>query len=158
MRDSGGALAPMPGARARHGLSGASCFAAGTPISTPHGLVAIEALSPGMELLAYDVERGASQLARVVRVVDRPGRPIFSMTLASGVVLQLTAEHPLWDPAHAAFRRAGERGRKYAAMLRDGSSAAVTAIDDHGERATVYDLSVSGPHTYFAGGVLVHNY
>ena len=41
---------------------------------------------------------------------------------------------------------------------RDGGRVRVLARSGFDEQATVYDITVGPPHTYFAAGVLVHNY
>lgn len=151
-----GARTPlMPSAR--WGLSGAVCFATGTPIDTPAGPVAIEALPPGAAVRSFDVEAGEPRLARVERRASRGVQPVLKVILSSGDPLRVTAEHPLWLPRAGEFRLAGELRPGDRLLGADGVLVRVESVDPDGE-AEVWELSVDAPDTYFAGGVLAHNY
>ncbi len=151
----GASTALMPSAR--WGLSGAPCFATGTPIETPTGPVAIEALGPGSLVRSLDVASGEAREARVLRRVSRGIRPVLRLRLADGGELRVTGEHPLWLPRARRFRPAGalrpgdvlqgERGEEL--RVEDLARAGATEV---------WELSVAAPDTYFAGGVLAHNY
>ncbi|MDC0720275.1 polymorphic toxin-type HINT domain-containing protein [Nannocystis bainbridge] len=151
-----GTLTPVSGA-ARWGLSGATCFATGTPIETPDGPVAIEALAPGARVLSHDVLSGEARVAHVLRRVSRGEQPVLQLRLADGRALRVTAEHPLWLPRVGAFRvtkelRVGER-----LLGSDGAEVPIESIVADGT-SEVWELSVEAPDTYFAGGILAHNY
>lgn len=154
-RASDGSLSPlMP--LARWGLSGPVCFAAGTPIDTPEGPVAIESLTRGAEVRSFDVETGEPRVAHVLRGVSRGLRPVFKIRLEDGDELRLTGEHPLWLPRVGAFHVAGSL-RAGDHLLGHEGERRIESIAPDGA-AEVWELSVDGPDTYFAAGVLAHNY
>ncbi len=126
-----------------------NCIAQGTPIATPRGAVAVEQLGPGSEVIAYDVESGARSVAKVERIVRGSATSVLEMG-----DLRVTAEHPIW--AGSAWRRAGdvEAGEP---LLGDGGAPLVAAPRLVSLPHVVFDISVGSPHTFFAGGVLVHN-
>jgi hypothetical protein len=157
VRDEAG-LHSLPGALGRWALSGPACFAADTPIATPNGHRPIASLESGMTVLAHDPETGARSETRVTRLIPRGERPILALALSNGETMHVTAEHPLFDAEASTFREAGSF--EVGDVLRglDGSRVRVLSTRETGESAPVFDLSVAGPHTYFANGVVAHNY
>ncbi|WAS95978.1 Hint domain-containing protein [Nannocystis punicea] len=155
-RAADGTLSPVTGA-ARWGHSGAVCFATGTPIDTPAGPVAIEALAPGATVLSFDVLRGEAQVAHVLRRASRGERPVLQIRLADGRALRVTGEHPLWLPRVGAFRPAQDLHVGDRLLGRDGAALPIESIVPDGT-SEVWELSVDAPDTYFADGVLAHNY
>ncbi|WP_434415059.1 polymorphic toxin-type HINT domain-containing protein [Nannocystis pusilla] len=151
-----GTLSPITGA-ARWGRSGAVCFATGTPIDTPAGPVAIEALAPGATVLSFDVLRGEAQVSHVLRRVSRGERPVLQLRLADGRALRVTGEHPLWLPHAGVFRPARDLHVGDRLLGRDGAALPLESIVSDGT-SEVWELSVDAPDTYFADGVLAHNY
>lgn len=137
-------------AKAR-GLSRAqlfTCIAQGTLVATPSGSRPIETLQRGAPVWSFDTARGERQLSRVVERVSLGERRVIE--LAPG--LRVTPEHPVW--VDDVWRHAGEvtTGARLLGML-----GPIEATPREAGRATVYDLEVEAPHTFFAGGVLVHN-
>jgi hypothetical protein len=137
---------------------GGGCFAAGTPIRTPQGEVAIELLVPGDEVLAVDAD-GRTVTARVEMTYAARGR-LLRLRTARGE-LRTTAEQPL-RLADGRFVTAGEvvAGR-YKLCAWDGGSLAAAGLvqysADGDQEPPVFNLQVSGPHTFIAGGLVVHN-
>lgn len=151
-----GALSPITSA-ARWGLSGASCFATGTPIETPGGPVAIEALAAGATVLSFDVISGEARVAHVLRRVSRGSRPVLQLRLGDGRELRVTGEHPLWLPRAGAFRLARDLHVGDRLLGRDGAEVQIAEVSPAGA-SEVWELSVDAPDTYFAAGILAHNY
>lgn len=143
---------------ARSGLAGSYCFVAGTPISTPQGPVPIEALREGTLIDGYDVAHQRMVQTRVRRVHSRDAEQLVRLTLSTGAALDATPEHPFFLPALGEFRRAAQLQPGDRLLTDTGAAAALISTESRGEHATVYNLSVGEPHTYFAGSVLVHNY
>lgn len=145
-----------------------SCFTAGTLIWMADGTQKpIEQIESGERVMAFDPERPGEMGAGVVtETIQRETREYFDLTLANGVHLQVTGEHPFYAPrltreverVHGAFvparlLRAGdviETSQGPAAVLSNTSASAPWPIG-------VYNLNVEPQHTYVAGGALVHN-
>jgi len=143
---------------ARSGEAGAVCFVVGTPVATPRGALAIEELGPGMLVLARDLARDRTVEARVRRVrVTRSSR-LVRLALSDGSALEVTPEHPFYLPALHVFRTATSLRPGDRLLSRDGRHLEVRSRAERLADLPVYNLSVGAPHTYFAGGVLVHNY
>lgn len=128
-----------------------TCIAAGTPIDTPAGAVVVEALREGAKVWAYDFRRGqrVEATVRTMRAAQRDS------TLLVGEALRVTAEHPVW--AGGQWKRADELAA--GDVLRGTSGAVKLAAAPALVRGpvAVFDLTVDGPHNFFAGGLLVHN-
>ena len=157
VRDETG-LHSLPGALGRWTQSGSACFTADTPIATPSGNAPIASLAPGMTVFAFAPETGARSETRVVRLIPRGERPILELALSNGETMHVTAEHPLFDAEASTFREAGSFAIGDVLRGLDGAFVRVISARETGESAPVFDLSVAGPHTYFANGVAAHNY
>ncbi|MGB1016416.1 MAG: Hint domain-containing protein, partial [Nannocystaceae bacterium] len=155
-RDAKGSLTPLS-KMARWGFTGPACFVTGTPIDTPNGPVAIEELHTGASVLAFDVARGEPRTARVLRRVSRGEQPTLQLRLTDGEVLRVTGEHPLWSPRQQEFVLASKFQAGDWLLGRNGREIRIEEVAA-GETTEVWDLSVDGPDTYFANGVLAHNY
>jgi hypothetical protein len=126
------------------------CFAAGTPLRTPHGSMLIENLCVGDLVMSRDEHdpRGEVVAQRVEQVFVRQGL-VWHLHLG-GQVLRTTAEHPFfvdgkgWTATHDLA--IGER-----ILCEDGTTVAVDDLLDTGEWETVYNLQVAEHHTYFVG-------
>jgi len=137
---------------------GGGCFPAGTPVQTPHGETAIEKLAPGDYVLAVD-HLGRTRTVTVQGTYAARSRILVVETERG--TLRTTAEQPL-AMADGTFRPAGELTESAPATLRtwaDGhpALAAVRLCRLTDEEVPVFNLQVDGPHTFIAGGVMVHN-
>jgi RNA polymerase sigma factor (sigma-70 family) len=128
-----------------------TCVACGTLLEGEKGPVAVETVREGDRVWGYDLAAKEKALT-TVRLVRR-GKA--AETLVFGETLRVTATHPLW--AGGVWKRAGEVQEDDALLTSDLRSVpagvgrpVVGAID-------VFDLTVDGPHNFFAGGFLVHN-
>jgi hypothetical protein len=73
-----------------------SCFAAGTPIRTPEGSKAIEAIRPGDLVLARDESGPDCRVeAKLVEEVFATTARLLELTVG-GRAIRTTAEHPLY--------------------------------------------------------------
>jgi predicted lipid-binding transport protein (Tim44 family) len=122
---------------------GGGCFAAGTSIRTPDGEMAVEKIRPGDSVVADNGAPTSVQATFVTRA------PLLTLRTDKGT-LRTTAEHPLLC-ADGRFRDAG--------MLARGDrlpGATIIGVET-GSEELVYNLRVGAPHTFVAGGFVVHN-
>ena len=97
-------------------------------------------------------------MTQVTRLIPRGERPILALMLSNGQTMHVTAEHPLFDATTHAFRTAGSFHAGDALRGLEGEVIRIVRVLETDERAPVFDLAVEGPHTYFANGVVAHNY
>lgn len=158
-------------------IGGYYCFEAGSEVATPHGSVAIERLSIGDEVLAFDERTGAIAKRRVLRTYVHETTRTGVLALRDGRTLHVTPEHPIFRAGTQRFEPAETIGagdelvtlpfslgptalldsKTLAAsrsVLVPAASYAARALD---EPVTVYNLHVDELETYFVEGVLVHN-
>ncbi len=116
-------------------------FVPGTLVATPEGLVPIEALAVGDQVLARDEATGAQDAQRVLRAYSawHEAVLVLEVVTADGTVERLvtTEEHPFWV---------------------EGTGWVVAATLIATPRLT-YNLTVEAAHTFFVGqtGLWVHN-
>jgi hypothetical protein len=157
VRGSDGTLARLPGGEGRWALTGPACFARGTEVTTREGARTIESLRVGEHVTSRDPETGEVREVEVRALVPRGTRPIRALELEGGRVLRTTDEHPLFDPRVRAFRQARTIVAGDHLLDAEGHEVEVLRVGP-AVGAPVYDLSVEAPHTFFAEGVLAHNY
>ncbi len=126
-----------------------TCVAEGTLIQTPNGNVPIESLKLGQQVSAMEPSTGEPRVAEVLQIA----RSRAAQTYRFGD-LRVTGSHPLFADGH--WVRADEIAPGMSLVSVDGTALEASPTLEHAH-VTVYDISVTDPHTYFAGGVLVHN-
>lgn len=122
---------------------GGGCFPAGTPIRTPRGEVPIEKLRPGDVVLTGQGGTAVVEATFVMR--DR----VLTVETDAGT-LRTTAEHSVLC-ADGEFRLAGKLARG------DRLPGATVMRCVPGDEQLVFNLRVGAPHTFVAGGFVVHN-
>jgi predicted lipid-binding transport protein (Tim44 family)/uncharacterized membrane protein YgcG len=135
---------------------GGGCFPAGTRVLTPRGEVHIEGVLPGDMIIGID-ENG-QQVPAMVQSTHATRTLVLVMRTAQGD-LRTTAEHPI-ALASGGFREAGELAPGDEIMAwKEGNAlpAIITAVQPVEAEAVVHNLTVDGPHTFIAGGFIVHN-
>ena len=141
------------------GCRGGNCFAAGTPVATPSGAVAIDALAAGDFVFAADPE-GVVGVRHVVATKRTEGRSVIALGLeARGrhESITVTAEHPFYVP-NVGWRGAGDL--ELGGVVRtDHGEAIVVSMTQLAESIPVFNLEIEDLHTYFVGRTraLVHN-
>jgi hypothetical protein len=144
------------------GIAPGVCFAAGTPVETRDGLVAIEEIEAGDVVLSRDPGTGETAWRSVTRTFVTPDQAVLRLELVGKgggpELLLVTGEHPFW---------VSERGWVAAQDLEPGllvlsSSGGWLRVGSgtwQPTRETVYNFEVDEFHTYFVGtgGAWVHN-
>ena len=127
-----------------------TCIASGVLVEGEHGAQPIETVAVGERIWGYDTEQKRRVLVRIreVRVSEA------DKVLAIGD-LRVTGTHPVY--VDDAWQQASAVRRGSLMIGSGGEPFAVAGVDAIAGDHTVYSLVVEEPHTYFAGGVLVHN-
>jgi hypothetical protein len=143
-------------------LTAGACFAAGTLVlMADRSWRAIEMIGPGAMVLGFKERTGSIVPARVSRRVDHAPEPIYRATLdQSDRDLFVTGNHPFYsDGRWCAIDELETPSALYGFDANGGTSSPrrLLALELAGRTEPVYNIEVDDAHTYFAGGVLVHN-
>ena len=144
-----------------------ACFAAGTKVLTPMGEISIEKLSVGDDIFSIDTVQKRLIPKKVTAVHQHIVDSTLQLRFANGQSLQVTAEHPFFDPRSNGYRPIGEFavGAQVALVRANGGLQAKTdeleiaAKDVSARKGTsVYNVTVGQPfENYLAEGIIVHN-
>jgi RHS repeat-associated protein len=126
----------------------------------------ISELKVGDPVVARNADTGVTEWKRVTAIHSRTAYEVVYLHLADSTgkiveTLGTTAEHPFMTPA--GWVDAGQLGIGAQIVTRAGPSLVIAKVErvTKSEGVTVYNLTVDGDHTYFAGsasgGVLSHN-
>jgi hypothetical protein len=138
-----------------------SCVARGTRIRTPSGERPVEALAVGDLVLVVNPSTGETVTSALVAIVSAQ-REVGAITFGNRS-LQVTSDHPLFDPDTGSFHDAGDwlLGTRRRLLCADGARVepvVVTATQAFVGVTTVFDLTVEHAwHTFVANDVVVHN-
>ncbi len=132
-----------------------SCFAAGTPVWTPHGLKPIETVRVGDLVVAQDPVSGELALKAVVNTTVREPIPLVRVT-AADESLDCTPNHAFWISGNG-WVPARQLGTG-AALHTTVGTAVLTAVEA-GPTELTHNLVIADFHTYFVGRskILVHD-
>jgi hypothetical protein len=129
-----------------------SCFAAGTPVWTDQGLVAIEKVAVGDRVLSKDVESGELTYKPVLQTTVRPPKELMTLRLDDAAIV-CTGGHRFWISGEGWVMA---RDLTSQAFLHTATGNTSVWSTRKGESAETYNLVVADFHTYFVGntGVL----
>ena len=141
-----------------------ACFVAGTPVLTPRGLVAIEELAVGDEVVTMHDHTHEPGVRRLTQVFHHEQRGIARLVLEDerGTAVQsldVTPEHPFYVPGFG-FAPVSDLVPGVTQVQRaDASRLTVRSVQQLAQTADVFNLEVDEFHTYFVGdsNVWVHN-
>lgn len=140
------------------GCSGIFCFTAGTEIVTPSGLVPIEALRAGDEVMSWSEAQNAIAVSRVQEAFH--GRASKSIRLNIGRdVVEVTPEHPVHSVERGWICARDVKNGEYLSA-NSGHAKVNHALEiNHGDGIDVFNILIEGTHSYFvsSNGILFHN-
>jgi hypothetical protein len=140
------------------------CFAAGTPVHTKRGIVAVEKVKVGDLVLSRNRSTGKLEYKKVTALTKPHQDKLLEMRIEGETKpLHPTADHPFWvkrgdaedgDWILAAKMQVGDLVLSIEGMWRK-----VISITPLSGQQTVFNFEVDDNHDYFVGtpGVLVHN-
>ena len=141
------------------GMNSSYCFVAGTAVLTACGYVAIENITAGDMVYAWDEETGTVGIKEVVETYINETSELVHV-FVSGEEIITTPSHPFYSPVKgwtdAVHLRAGD-----ILVTVNGELVVVEKIQHEilESPITVYNFQVEGYHTYYVtnNGILVHN-
>jgi len=141
------------------------CFAAGTLVNTPTGLVKIESLKIGHEVYSYNTSSKRIEISKVIGTSSHAARLTCKLKMRKGPDLTVTPNHEFYFPAVGQWHAISSRRHLLSERLlrMDDKRPERTTEDDVIETISrdiprdVYNIEVSANHNYFVSGILVHN-
>jgi hypothetical protein len=124
-----------------------SCFAAGTPVWTERGPVAIETIQVGDLVLAQDVETGELAYRPVIQPTVRPPKELTTVQVGDEIIV-CTGGHRFWVSGEG-WVKARDLTAKMLLHSVTGNRPVETV--EKGETEQTYNLVVADFHTYFVG-------
>ncbi len=134
------------------GAEGGGCFAAGTQILLPSGLINIEDIRIGDLVLSRADSHDPSLVS--ARVSHVSSHLVYGYLVLNGK-LRVTANHPIYVNGRWAQAGAIQVGDSLADN--EGNIVRVDSVEVVDGWVRVYNFEVAGQHTYFADGIFVHN-
>lgn len=139
---------------------GDACFSAQTLIDTPTGRRPISSLRVGDAVYSFDHINGRTVVGRVTQTFVHPDRAYGRVTLSDGAVLEVTANHPVYDARARSWRPIGTMKPGDVVLRGRGLEArrlTIRTMEFSSQFGPVYNLAVEPFQTYYANGVVVHN-
>jgi hypothetical protein len=124
------------------------CFAAGTPVWTLGGLLAIEDLRVGDLVLGKDAESGELAYKPVLRTTVRPAEPLMRIQIGDEE-FQTTEGHCFWISGRGWVRARELQSGMQVHSLR--GAVPVVKVEKGGQTAETHNLRVADFQTYFVG-------
>jgi serpin B len=157
------------------------CFPSGTPVLTPDGLVAIEAIKAGAAIYVFDLSKGEWVTTQVAERDAYQFSGEMITLQVDGDTINATWNHPLFvvsgvdlearrvpmdlpvdedvSQVHGRWVEARDMRVGDVLMTRSGQSSTVIGTSSQHMAAEVYTLEIDNHHNYAVGqyGILVHN-
>ena len=135
-----------------------ACFPAGTEITLADGDVKnIEDIQPGEEVISFDTAKKEFVTGRVSIVQKSIQEGLVTLTTETGEEVTSTLGHKMWTAD--GWRDAKDIKEGDYLLNSKGDKTKIVSVKTEEGENTVYHLTnVGTAHTYFANGVLVHNY
>jgi len=112
----------------------------------------------GDQIMAYDPGTGTQSVETVTATWPHQDT-VVTLTLSGGASVETTASHPWWVESQRSYVRTDHLVSGDQVLTADGTTLTVDGMSgSHGDQQ-VYNLSVTGPHTYYVTdtNILGHN-
>jgi hypothetical protein len=107
-------------------------------------------------VLSADPETGKQSYQKVTRAFVREADALVVIRTEDGRSVEATPDHPFWVEGKG-FVEAKRLARSDLLRKASGKSVRVGSVTAKPGKVRVYNLEVEGTHTYYAGGLWVHN-
>jgi hypothetical protein len=124
------------------------CLIAGTLIQTETGLVAIESIRIGDQVVSQNIASGELALKPVIRTTKRASAPTRSMSLETGEAIVSTLGHPWWVTGKGWTKT---KDLQPGMAIRTASGNVVIKEVSPAKDEVTYNLVVADNHNYFVG-------
>lgn len=143
---------PPPSPTDPVGRASHECLAAGTPVWTETGLMAVEQVKIGDLVLSQNSTSGELTFAPVLATSTRPPERLLRLKLKDETV-RATGGHPFWVSGKGWIRA---RSLQPGVGLHTARGVAVLEeIEEESQPAETYNLIVDNNHSYFVGTTLI---
>ncbi len=132
--------------------SGGGCFVGDTKVLTKNGLVSIEDIKVGDKVLT---KAGEDDTKLVEATVTETFKKSVNGYMILNGSIKVTPNHVMW--INNTWQEAGTVQKGDLLLSDEGKYVHVNSIEIINRSVDVYNLEVEKYHTYFAGGVWVHN-
>ena len=136
------------------GGGGGGCFTGETLVCVPGGQRRIDEIKENDQVISFD-DKGLTHSAKVLAVHRHENEQVVRYTLWGGEYLDATPNHWVLNQYNA-FVEVGSLGPDDCLIDVCNHLRPIVARDNLG-KATVYNLTVEGQHTFIANNVRVHN-
>jgi hypothetical protein len=112
----------------------------------------------GDQVMSYDPGTDTQSIQTVTATWPHSDT-VVTLTLADGSQVETTASHPWWDVTTRTYTRTDHLAAGDRLLTADGSTITVEGISGPEGEQQVWNLTITGPHTYYIGDtqILVHN-
>ena len=112
----------------------------------------------GDRVMAYDPGTNIQSVESVTATWPHQDE-VVTLTLSRDVEVETTASHPWWVESRRAYVRTDHLNPGDQVLTADGSTLSVEGMSGSQGWQQVYNLTVTGPHTYYVAetSILVHN-
>ncbi|MFQ5734519.1 MAG: polymorphic toxin-type HINT domain-containing protein [Planctomycetaceae bacterium] len=124
-----------------------SCLAAGTPVWTDRGPVAIDKVRVGDCVLAKNVETGELAYKPVLKTTVRRARPLLKLDIGPRTI-NVTGGHPFWISGKGWMKA---RDVTDGMRMHDVTGTTAVRLTGTSKAEPTYNLVVADFHTYFVG-------
>jgi len=142
--------------------SACGCFAAGTLIATPNGLVAIESVKVGDLVMAYDEATGSIAPKQVTDLIRPEPKPLYELIALNArgerAEFLATGDHP-WKIKGSGWVETARLRTAQRIETAKGETLKIESVTLTPRIEATYNLTVEGWHTFLVGddSAIVHN-
>lgn len=133
-------------------------FVADTVVYTPGGYVAIQDLSIGDEVFAYDCSDGL--IREQITSVSQGTTGHLVRLIIDGAIINVDHDHKFYVPLEHCWLTASNLAIGQHILCGLSKTEPIRAIDKHSQVATVYNISLANHHNYLVSprAIVVHNF